>query len=322
MCDNLFNLLDYPTVQWTLAHWRDQEKGAREFFSFYDKVVYSFSNPKIKLLCDASSQSIPIGFCVVYFGTDLDLHFQPLCLRQSYRFVLVNLIARAHPFKKNTGGFEGKPYFSSFRLIGMKEIGLMLFYLSSLYVNDIRLIKLTITARFTVLIFTPIMIFFYGAGQEMWFGVIQDVLGALSTWYLLHLKPNMGRKRSALPISSRLPLQMMLCVSGIWESSYGLQLFLFPMQTSLIKSQCIFPSGYGIQSFGFMTILLGVYQICVSFLPKVDGLVFLSFVAHHLCFYYGSMLLLNRVEPNCTFQPSQIHRLVALALLAILACSR
>jgi hypothetical protein len=81
--------------------------------------------------------------------------------------------------------FDGEPYFSAIRLIGLKEIGLMVIYSTSVFSNDEQFMYATVLGRATVLPFSLTMIIYFGAPFLFFASVMQDILGLTWTFWAL-----------------------------------------------------------------------------------------------------------------------------------------
>lgn len=168
------------------------------------------------------------------------------------------------------------------------------------------------------------MIYGFGASTELWGGVVQDLAGSLGALYFLHFEPSSSAKRQViLPLLRMKTLpRVMVLVSGAMEFAYGLNLLLNPMQPEIFLLG-VYGQGFGMRAFGFMTLLLGLYQISIACLSGTwDGLVYLAVAFHHLWFYVAAKFGLNHTLLGIEFHPPQFHwQLGTAILLSVLLAS-
>ena len=97
-------------------------------------------------------------------------------------------------------GMDTPPTYALFRLIGIKECGLVFIYVAIAITEDHLLMKMTIVGRMTVIPFTLWCVYGLGAPTTMLFGVLQDVIfGGWTAWSLFrngnqHRKDRKDRK--------------------------------------------------------------------------------------------------------------------------------
>jgi len=205
-------------------------------------------------------------------------------------------------------GIDGPPVYAALRLIGAKEIGLTCIYVAGILTNDRTIAWMTVVGRSTTLVAMPYTVAVFGAPYTLLLGVIQDVLGLSATAYFLLTTKGTSR-RTFVKLSgqsSRLP-QAVLFVTGVWELYNGWVMFTSPTDVDVAPKPVYgHPRQINIRMFGYMTVLLGGYQIFNALSSTRDGLVYLAFVVHHLVYYLTTYLLLHAITGE-EFNPPIEH---------------
>lgn len=222
---------------------------------------------------------------------------------------IVMFIAVPWLYSGLSGGIDPPPYYLGFRLIGLKEMGLMTIYTAGVVLEDDMLTWTTIFGRSTTLVFTPLMIFVMGAPSALWGGVVQDVSGAGITAYLLLTDPERSKRKPKefLPLKHSRYMwcaRLALCLAGCMEMYNGLALFYDVNSFSYLLNEQLEEPALGIKSFGYMSFLVGLYQFIISLRSDVDGLMYMAVNLHHLAFY---VQVSNLVLPRILQRPCQAN---------------
>jgi hypothetical protein len=188
-------------------------------------------------------------------------------------------------------GWEGPPYFSSFRLIGVMEIGLMMIYSTAVYLNDRTVAWLTVFGRSTVLVVIPYLMVAFHGPRHFLLGVVQDICGSLFTGYFLWMDENKQPPRDVLLISNSTALllpRLAVLVAGILQCIYGVRLYLDPYNFPTLSPAPLFgaPTHLALRMVGYMLVIVGLYEIGISLLRKQDGLMYLTIGVRHLLAYF------------------------------------
>jgi len=190
-------------------------------------------------------------------------------------FQIVCFIFRPTLFAAAAGDMDKDPWIA-FRLIGCKEIGLMVLYTTFVLQQDCDLIWLTAIGRLAVAPFLVWLIIFQGAPISVLGGIVQDVAFGLWTAYALSKMPaEKAARRPELPANtSASMLRGVLAVVGSVEAASGIMMMFKPAgvlgnqpqwaSPLRIVDHSIAPLHLGLRSFGLMTCILGCYQICIA----------------------------------------------------------
>lgn len=225
-------------------------------------------------------------------------------------------------YKDPMEGIDGKPDFAALRLIGTKEIGLMTIYLSGIVGNDPLIAYMTIVGRSSVLLVMPMFVVVYGAPIAALAGVIQDVFGLSATLYFLQTEKQGKRVESwrMTELASYFP-RMSILAGGVWEVTYGWSLMQNPTSIDIMPKPIFGPPTFiGARMFGYMTWLVGLYQIAITLFPTRDDTVYLAVAFHHICFFTFTTFGLTAITGK-QFRPPIEHLVFGASLLLGLAAS-
>jgi len=153
----------------------------------------------------------------------------------------------------------------------------------------------TVIARFQVVPFILTLVFHFGAPLLFFLGVCQDVLGASTTaWALLRARetpvPNMPRKRKprGLLLGRQRPLELVVRIvvllAGASEAWLAMATLLDPLAAGVVASPHGAPHFIGYRSFGFMSTLVGGYQLFIA-ARRASGMTYVAVAVHHLWFF-------------------------------------
>jgi hypothetical protein len=165
------------------------------------------------------------------------------------------------------------PEFVFFRLIGVKEVGLMCMYAAAvpLYSGNIDsfFVSLTAWGRLSTLIFMSWIVLGLGGPVEAYLGIIQDVL--FGSWALYASITVSASTPSNTTKQQNLPLIVCVAVCGCVEAWHGISVMQSPREAALAgfgeltdMTLSVAPLHLGYRSLGYMTALCGLYQLAVA----------------------------------------------------------
>ena len=194
-------------------------------------------------------------------------------------------------------GFDAAPHYPVFFLLGAKEVGLMAIYTAAIVEDDERFMWMTVMNRLTTIPFSLWLTLVLGAPHTVWGGVAQDM--CFSAWTVWALRKRAAAKDHASkhPQSTEADhasrtgqvLRLVVFVAGMLELMSGVLTAIDPVShgpvPDLAKSNPGFDGNFlGIRSFGYMTALVGSYQVLAALAPCYPR-VLLVMGLHHLCFW-------------------------------------
>jgi len=206
-----------------------------------------------------------------------------------------------------THGFEGPPFYAMYRLIGSKEIGLMSIYFAGVLANDWDVAGMTVIGRLSTLVMFPYMVFFENAPWVLLLGIIQDVIGALASGYFILTEKRKPTKYMVTlrPTHSVLP-RFMIAMAGVFEVYFGIEIFRNPFARKFADSPLFgAPKHINIQLFGYMSLLVGLYQLRIALLKEADVLAFLAVAFHHLNFYLTTKVVVSAAAGEPFYPPNE-----------------
>ena len=223
-----------------------------------------------------------------------------------------------------TPDLDYAPVYPAFRLIGMKEIGLMTTYATFVLANDARLFLMTCVGRLTVLPEFLILVFVIGAPVEFLGGIIQDLASLALTAVALSVE----RDKLRVPVFAKAKFEeklvrLLIAATGAIELAFGVMAFSLPTtysNTPLIPNAWAQPPlNIGPRSVGMMSIALGGYQLCISWL-RADQRVYAAVGFMNTSFYMLAKLLsffLSRSFPGEKLHPMVVPFLLGVLTLAL-----
>ena len=244
------------------------------------------------------------------------LVFVIISIFQSYLFIYYPSLLE--PLSGNA--VDSPPYYPMLRLLGCKELGLLGIYMVGIVLNDLNIAWLTVYGRASTLIVMPYVVITTRTDLSALGGVVQDSLGFIATAYFLSNDP-IRRINKMLPIKvekhTRLP-RLAIFAAGVFETAYGLQLFFYPLSRRISPVPPKNPLGMSL--FGYMTALVGLYQLGISIACTQDALVYFAVSAHHFIFYFTVQKIAS-VAAGANFSPPVEHLYLGIAILvATTAC--
>ena len=192
-------------------------------------------------------------------------------------------------YKDAAPDMDSAPTFAMFRMIGIKECGLVLMYIAIGYTNDHVLMKMTVLGRMTVIPFTLGAILSLGAPTTMLFGILQDVSFGMWTMYALRKQQRQQQRQVGTGIFSWLT-RLALIVGGCMGIYVGYLGLLFPeyvLETQPVwycflknvKLSSDIHLGY--RSVSLIYLLVGCYHVGIGVLGA-HPIVFFSCALYHL----------------------------------------
>lgn len=194
------------------------------------------------------------------------------------------------------GDMDKAPAFATFRLIGIKEVGLMTIYSALTLAGDKKLMFMTVVGRSMVVPFMCWVILSHGAPTSVLVGIIQDVSFGAWTAYTISKSPN-GISR---PVEQNSVLanacRASIFIAGFVESYSGYLLLSEPV--AMLRDQpkwamsfkrledSVGPVHMGVRSVGFMSFVMGGYQMYIA-LSRASRAVYMAVGLHHLAFALG-----------------------------------
>eukprot|EP00756_Hemistasia_phaeocysticola_P025141 Hpha_TRINITY_DN15989_c0_g3::TRINITY_DN15989_c0_g3_i1::g.72428::m.72428 len=176
-------------------------------------------------------------------------------------------------------GLDAAPQYQAMRLIGVRELGLMTVYWAAVGACDGLFMSFTVAVRLTVIPFTAYLILVQGAPLHFAAGVIQDVIGSL--WTLWGLSRDNWPPRLLASSASEPLIRLTLLVAGLLEIAAGYTALVSPQDSGFIKPEFLVKGDLGCRSVGFMTTLLGAYQV-LSCICRMPVAVYAAWAFHHV----------------------------------------
>lgn len=223
-----------------------------------------------------------------------------------------------------TPDMDFAPVYPAFRIIGLKEIGLMTTYATLVAANDARLFAMTVIGRFTVLPEFLILVFVVGAPVEFLGGIVQD----LSSLALTCAALTVDKRTLVVPKFRKAGFEeklvrLLIAATGIIEIFFGVMAFALPTKysaTPLIPLKWVQPPLFiGPRSVGMMGIAVGAYQLCISWL-RADQKVYIAVGFMNTSFYMLTRILsvlLRSAYPGGSLHPPIFPFLLGVPTLAL-----
>ena len=205
---------------------------------------------------------------------------------------LLIFLFRPELYQDAAPGMDKPPTFAIFRLIGIKECGLILMYSAISYRGDRALMKMTVVGRMMVVPYSLWCVFVLGAPWTMLFGIVQDVTFGLWTAATLSMSTHLPARQQRIVgvgIFSRIMRFALLLggLSGMYCGFYGLsnpQYLLDdqpPFISFLQNAQLSDGIHLGVRSVALIYFLVGAYHVGIGLLGA-HPLVFFTCALYHL----------------------------------------